>query len=91
MLTSLFGLSVGDALGYLEAHKRQTTAMATIEAHKRRTTKIRIYGANTTTAYIPYNHLTPGQRPKAADYLDELRTQAKWDAEKCANQQSKNI
>lgn len=53
---------------------------------------VRIIRANTESAQFvwPY-YLTHKDMLNVCDYLDELRTQAKWDAEQCANQQSKNI
>lgn len=50
--------------------------------------KVRIYKANTPRAFIvhPYplhNRVCAG----LADYVDELKQQAKWDAQKCASQQ----
>jgi hypothetical protein len=51
---------------------------------QREPVKIRVLRANTETAqYSWVNYLTTGLMLKVHDYIDELRTQAKWDAEKC--------
>jgi len=63
------------------------------KARKRRA-KMRITGANTDrpgiasgAGAVTYHSLPWKQRAAVNDYLDELRQQSKWDAEKCANQQ----
>lgn len=56
--------------------------------------KLRIGAANTEKAvidFLPAHMMGWKTIDQIADYIDELRQQAKWDAEKCANQQSKNI
>lgn len=90
MFTSLFGISVGSALGYLEAHKNRE--------RMKRSKKMRITGANTTTpglasgaGAVTYHSLSWDQKMALLDYVDELAQQAKWDEEKCAKQQSKSI
>lgn len=90
MFTSLFGLSVGNALGYLEAHKNRERI--------RRSKKMRITGANTTNPMlasgagaVTYHSLSWAERMRVHDYVEELIQQAKWDEEKCAKQQSKSI
>ena len=93
----MFGLTW--VLGY-------STVQGLIEQEKRhkadaekaiRKEKIRIKDANTKEPGIAkgasaniYYKLPYVQRMKVIDYLDELKQQAKWDAEKCANQQSLN-
>ena len=50
--------------------------------------KVRIYKANTPRAFIVHPYpLHNSVRAGLADYVDELKQQAKWDVEKCANQQ----
>jgi hypothetical protein len=51
--------------------------------------KVRIGAANTEQAVINFlpAHMTGWQKvDRIASYIDELRQQAKWDAEKCGNQ-----
>lgn len=58
------------------------------------TRKARIGAANTERAtidYLPHNMMGWCTVDRIVEYIEELRQQAKWDAEKCANQQSKNI
>lgn len=43
--------------------------------------KIRIKWANTPTLQVIYGGLDWPQRCALFDYIDELRTQARWDAE----------
>lgn len=51
---------------------------------QRERVKIRVLKANTEIAkYTWVNYLATGLMLKVHDYIDELRTQAKWDAEKC--------
>jgi hypothetical protein len=51
---------------------------------QREKVKIRVLRANTESAqYSWVNYLTAELMLKVNDYMDELRTQAKWDAEKC--------
>lgn len=50
--------------------------------------KVRIYKANTPRAFTVHPYpLHNGVRASLEDYVDELKQQAKWDAEKCASQQ----
>lgn len=56
--------------------------------------KTLISRANTERAmYIPQGEepLSKTDTNALLEYIEELRQQAKWDAEKCAKQQSKNI
>lgn len=62
--------------------------------HKRRrlNRKIRIKRANTENPGVAspassFHTLHIDQRMSVYDYLDELKQQAKWDADKCASQQ----
>lgn len=49
--------------------------------------KIRVLKANTEIArYTWVNYLTTDLALKVHDYIDELRTQAKWNAEKCQHE-----
>jgi hypothetical protein len=68
-------------------------AQDTLESYKnkRRRPKIKIVAANTARAYRQvFTTRTPKldetEKARLYDYLDELRQQAKWDAEKCGNQ-----
>jgi hypothetical protein len=46
--------------------------------------KIRVLKSNTESAqYTWVNYLTTGLMLKVHDYIDELRQQALWNAEKC--------
>lgn len=68
-----------DSLRILQRYQRDKT---------RRKVKVRIYNANTQHAFIAHPYPLPNRVSAGlVDYLDELKQQAKWDAQKCANQQ----
>ncbi len=53
--------------------------------------KLRIAAANTEQAvidFLPSHMMTWRTVDRIVEYIEELRQQAKWDAEKCAKQQS---
>lgn len=85
MFNAIAGIGIGQALGLIEQEKRRKE-----KAEKISRNKVRIKAANTDRAQTnraPYLITkTNTQYLRLIDYVEELRQQAKWDAEKCANQ-----
>lgn len=89
MFNAIAGMYLGQALGLIEQEKRRKA-----DAEKARRNKIRIRDANTTRPGVESSTMFAlpfWQLMALVRYLEELRQQAIWDAEKCAKQQSKNI